>query len=81
MSRSRRKKKIFGISCSGSEKREKTAHHRRLRRRVADALRESLRTGDEPETLPVDREVSDVWTWSKDGKIYWGGASEKDMRK
>jgi hypothetical protein len=48
---------------------------------VADAIRESIRTGDEPETFPIEDEISDPWNGPKDGKGYWGEAPEKFMRK
>ena len=81
MSRSRRKTKIFGVSKARSEKWDKVFYHRRLRHRVAVSLRESLREGEEPEVLAHFREVSDLWAFAKDGKIYWGQAPEKEMRK
>lgn len=81
MSRSRRKTKIFSSTCAESEKWYKQVAHRRLRRRVADAIRESIRTGDEPETFPIEDEISDPWDGPKDGKGYWGEAPEKFMRK
>ena len=80
MSRSRRKKPIFGNTCASSEKRDKVIYHRRFRRRVADAIRESVQSGDEA-TFPLPDEVGDTWKWDKDGKSYWGDAEEKDLRK
>lgn len=81
MSRSKRHSKIFGVTGAASEKQDKAAYHRRLRHRVAVALRESIREGDEPGTLPHFREVSNLWSFAKDGKLYRGQATEKEMRK
>ncbi len=80
MSRSRRKKPIFGNTSSDSEKQDKVIYHRRFRRRVADAIRESVQSGDEA-TFPVADEVGNQWRWDKDGKTYWGDAPESEMRK
>ncbi len=49
--------------------------NRRLRRKVKSCLA----TGDEQ--LPLMREVSNVWSFDKDGKAFWSDAGEKDMRK
>ena len=80
MSRSRRKKPIFGNTTSDSEKRDKVIYHRRYRRRVENAIRESLQSGDEA-TFPHPDEVGDTWTWNKDGKTYWKDAKKEDLRK
>lgn len=81
MSRSRRKTKVFPSTSAQSEKWYKTLAHRRLRRRVAVTLRESLRTREEPNIFPIEDEVSDPWRGPKDGKGYWGEAPESSMRK
>ena len=81
MSRSKRHTKIFPSTCAESEKWYKQVANRRLRRRVAVAIRKSVRTGEEPDTLPIADEVSDAWNGPKDGKGYWGEAPEKFMRK
>lgn len=66
MSRSRKRTPITGNCKCDSEKQEKRKANRRLRRIV----RASVRVGADP--LPVIREVSNVWTWGKDGKTWWG---------
>lgn len=71
MSRSRRHTPITGVTCSDSEKWEKRKANRKLRRLIREAVRKMVDSEDEP-VLPEAREVSDVWDWSKDGKIYWG---------
>ena len=75
MSRSYRRTPIFGITTSRSEKQDKALANRRLRRKV----KSRLGTGDEE--MPLLREVSDVWSFDKDGKAYWSDALEKEMRK
>ena len=59
MSRSKRKTPIAGITTSASEKKDKQAANRVLRRL----------TRADPENAPLLREVSDVWSMGKDGKI------------
>jgi hypothetical protein len=65
MSRSRRKTPISGITVAESEKKDKQIANRRLRHRV----RSALATG--AEVLPERREVSNVWSFDKDGKHWW----------
>ncbi len=65
MSRSKRKTSIHGITMADSEKADKLAAHRKYRR----TLKQKLEA--EPETpLPVERELSNVWSFAKDGKRY-----------
>ncbi|HEX8524949.1 MAG TPA: hypothetical protein VF669_22050 [Tepidisphaeraceae bacterium] len=75
MARSRRRRPIFGITTSETEKQDKRLANRRLRRKV----RVAVETGDE--VLPVLREVSDVWGFDKDGKRWCWGIGEREMRK
>ena len=64
MSRSRKKRPFSGITLAKSEKQEKRAANRRIRR-----MNKSLLAGTHDETqLRRKREVSDVWCMSKDGK-------------
>jgi hypothetical protein len=53
-----------------SEKTDKRLANRRLRRKIKTGALE-LRL----------REVSDIWGFEKDGKIYWRDLPEKEMRK
>lgn len=75
MSRSRRKTPIVGITTAMSEKFDKGKANRKLRSRVHVALDR----GDE--VLPELREVSDVWTFAKDGKQSLNDPDPKLMRK
>lgn len=70
MSKSYRKTPITGITMAQSEKWDKCHANRKLRRKVrAGAL--DLRL----------REVSSVWGFEKDGKVYRRDPTGKIMRK
>lgn len=68
MSKSFRHVPIHGI-CTGSDQRDKRRANRRLRTRVKVQLHHDA------EVLSVLREVSDVWTFNKDGKSYWSSTA------
>lgn len=75
MSRSRKKTPIHGITTAVSEKEGKRIWHKRMRARERDRLI------TDPESEPThEREVSDTWGMSKDGKQYYS-ADPKLMRK
>ena len=66
MSRSRRKSPIIGVG-SRSDKQDKRNANRKLRRRVKETIKtQDSETIDE---LPILREVSNVYDFTKDGKI------------
>lgn len=80
MSRSYRKSPFCGITTAESEKKDKQLAHRRERRIVSQIL------GSDPlrPVLPHRREVSNVWSFDKDGKQRLSGNSPdylKIMRK
>jgi len=75
MARSYRHTPIFGITTSQSEEQDKRLANRRLRRLV----RPALSRGDE--LLPLLRDVSNVWSFDKDGRRYDPRATRKQMRK
>jgi hypothetical protein len=75
MSRSFRKTAKFGVTTAPSEKEDKRLANRVLRRTVRVILDE------ETEDCPDLREVSNVWSFAKDGKIYWSDAPPKHFRK
>ena len=78
MTRSRKKTPITGMNRARSEKADKVAAHRRERRTV----RTRVKTDPDPDALPRRREVSNVWAYAKDGKVYkkpW--LRPKDLRK
>ena len=87
MSRSFKKTPIQG-NGRGSEKLDKRFANRSLRRSTTMALGSEC----EEELLPIMKEVSDLWSFVKDGKHYFGGLKndvdpyhrkmyKKDMRK
>jgi hypothetical protein len=82
MSRSKRSAPIIGITTAESEKDDKRAANRALRRVTRQVIRAE---GAEHDVTPVLREVSDPWRMDKDGKRWWGhgpGAERaKLMRK
>ena len=64
MSRSVRKTKICGVTNASSEKKDKQDANRKYRRILKILLNK------EAEKLPHLREVSNTWTFRKDGKKY-----------
>jgi hypothetical protein len=74
MSRSHRNNKIFA-NFGKTEKFDKTNANKKLRNLVKVRIKKGF------ETLPILKEVSDVWAFAKDGKHYWAGATKKDMSK
>lgn len=67
MSLSHQHTPVTGNCSCRSEKYDKVSYHKRYRR----AVRIAVQRGDE--VLPHFRELSNVWTWGKDGKTYWVG--------
>jgi len=77
MTRSRRKTPIAGATAAGSEKDDKQASHRKLRR----AVRQLIPSGKD-DTLPVEQELTNPWSMAKDGKLYFDPANHpRLMRK
>lgn len=62
MSRSRKKNPFCGIAIADSEKMDKRLANRAWRRRV----RVAIQTG---RVIPLQREVSEVYMFAKDGKM------------
>jgi hypothetical protein len=79
VSRSKRKTPITGITTAESEKRDKRIANKNLRR-VAKTI---IQQKDSDElTLPILREVSNVWDMKKEGKQYFNEKKNpKFMRK
>ena len=76
MSRSRRKMSIRGIASADSEKSDKAASHRKIRRAVRVAVAQ-----DAP-VLPQERELTNPWLMAKDGKAFFDpGTCPELMRK
>jgi hypothetical protein len=72
VSRSYRKTPIFGHTTKESEKDDKRRTNGTLRAAVRRALASSA------EIIPTIRDVSNVWSFSKDGKHWY---PKGDMRK
>ena len=64
MSRSRKKRPYNGIA-GGSEKKDKRAYNRKLRRVNKELIKKSS------DVLLNKRDVSDTWTMTKDGKFWF----------
>ncbi|MCB4800316.1 hypothetical protein [Neotamlana laminarinivorans] len=75
MSRSKKKTKIQGITTATSEKENKQDANRKFRRIIKQKIK-----AEETE-LPELREVSNVWSFDKDGKRYSPEMTEKELRK
>lgn len=76
MTRSKRKSPIRGVTSSDSEKADKLASHRKVRR----AVRQAVPT--ESEVMPLENELTNSFSMSKDGKIRFDPkASPKLLRK
>lgn len=76
MSRSKKKTKIRGTAPSPSEKEDKRFANRKFRRKTKAKTKEV-----HEDDYPKIREVSDVWAFSKDGKLYDKDMTNKDLRK
>lgn len=77
MSRSLRRNPFTGTTTSDSEKQEKRWANRRLRREV----RRKIVEDSDDLSLPSLREVSNVWSMSKDGKVRFRGAEMPGMMR
>ena len=75
MSRSEKKNKIRGITTAKSEKENKQEANRKYRRIIKQKVK-----SNESE-LPEIREISNVWSFDKDGKKYDAKMTDKDLRK
>jgi len=75
MSDSKKKTKIVGITTAKSEKEDKREANRKLRR----ITKQKIKKGEWD--IPQLREVSNIWCFTKDGKIYSPNLDEKYFRK
>ncbi len=75
MSRSRRKKPVFGYTTAKSEKFDKQKYNRVFRRISKEKIKKGM-------TAPIRiKEIKNVWTMSKDGKRYATFFLKKWLRK
>lgn len=72
MSRSRRSTPITGMILAFSEKEDKRRANRHLRSRIRQILHVTATGNHDPDnlSLPLLRELSNVWCFDKDGKVY-----------
>ena len=75
MSRSKKKTKKQGITTAPSEKENKQVANRKLRRIVKQEVKQGKTEISEL------REISNVWSFDKDGKIYNSEMTDKELRK
>lgn len=75
MSRSFKRTKFSAITTATTEKSNKQEANRKFRRIVKIAVKMGK------EKLPQKREVSNIWHFDKDGKIYDKEMDGKDLRK
>lgn len=75
MSRSKKKRKIHGITTATSEKENKQDANRKFRRVVKQIVK------SEKTEFPKLREVSNVWCFDKDGERYDSEMTDKGLRK
>lgn len=75
MSRSKRKTKMRAITTASSEKKNKQEANRKLRRLV------KLHVKKKNTEMPKLREISNVWSFDKDGKAYRSEMTERELRK
>jgi hypothetical protein len=75
MSRSYKKHPITGMTTAESEKYDKQLANRKLRRKQKNAIR------TKKEVLPQLKEVSNNYTFNKDGKHNWKGTDYETKAK
>jgi hypothetical protein len=86
MSRSFKRTPIIGHTTAESEKQDKRLANRSLRRQTREALRASgagkpRNAVEGVAELPLKREVSNVYSFGKDGKQWLDDPDPKDLRK
>ena len=81
MSRSYKKTPIIGHTTAQSEKKDKKIWHRRFRHKTKDILRSLHNDPDKIDDtiMPVEDDVSSLWSMSKDGKSYLGNWLKKNV--
>ena len=75
MSRSRKKTPKTGITSAETEKSNKRNANRKFRR----VTKNQLKNGDSQ--FVAIKEISNVWSFDKDGKQYLKNPTKKDLRK
>ncbi len=75
MSRSFKKTPKKGITSAETEKQDKRKANRRFRRKT------KIQVQKEEPVLYEIREVSNIWSFDKDGKKFIKNSTKKDLRK
>jgi len=75
MSRSYKRNRHTGWSEAASEKSDKRRWHGQFRRAVRNAI------ASETEVMPLEKEISNLWAFAKDGKAYYGSLDDESIRK
>ena len=75
MSNSVKRNPFRGTTTCESEKQDKREANRKYRRVVKQRL------SDTNNELPDIREVSNVWSFGKDGKVFDGKLTKRELRK
>ena len=70
---------VTSMTTSDSEKYDKRVANRRLRHRTRHCL--CCAPDFDALILPLLREISDVWSFSKDGRVYRHNVRGHEMRK
>lgn len=76
MSRSKKKTPICGVSTARSEKADKQASHRKIRRRVRQT---DVESGDV--ALPLERQLTNPWSMAKDGKVCFDPSVQPELMR
>lgn len=72
MSKSFRKTPKSGHTTAPSEKQDKRLWHGAARAKTRTLIAKLLAKGEDNVMFPDKKDVSDPWSFSKDGKGYWG---------
>ena len=82
MSISRRHTPIAGITCAKSDKEDKRLASKRVRRNLGNQLQLHLASDPDFDLVDYDEHPrSGGWSFSKDGKVYFGNSLKWDIVK
>lgn len=77
MSKSFKKTPISGNTTHPSEKQDKRVANRKLRRAIRQYI--NIDPDEDDYILPILREVSNVWSFAKDGKRWRGSLTDYEQ--
>ena len=82
MSNSYKKNPYTGTTTAKSEKFDKIVSNRKLRQKEKKILKNINDLEDSEDIiLPNIREISDIYNFQKDGRIYWGNNKKNEYYK